>query len=199
MPCMDGIESTRRLREYEIDENILPEDRQMIIGMSGNDERFLRQQGFNMDTFLAKPFPVTKFLETCSDLMNPHFNQIVLLVDDSFVIQKTTTKMLVNEGFTVEIAENGAKALDLMKLKKYYAVLMDFHMPVMDGVEATKRLREYETVENVLHDNRQFVIGTSGNDESTAREQGFNMDAFLAKPFLISQFLSTCSIFYVSK
>ena len=125
---------------------------------------------------------------------NPYLGKLVLVVDDSLVILKSASKSLENRGFIVETAENGAKALELMIRNKYYVVLMDFNMPVMDGIESTRRLREHEMETTTPHKDRQIIIGMSADDDAIVREEGFNMDAFISKPFSTAEFLEKCNI-----
>jgi signal transduction histidine kinase len=65
----------------------------------------------------------------------------VLLVEDNFVNQVVATRLLERAGHTVVVAADGAKALALCAEQAFDVVLMDCHMPVMDGFEATRELR----------------------------------------------------------
>ncbi len=66
----------------------------------------------------------------------------VLLVEDNKVNQLFTREMLLAEGHSVVVAENGQEAVDILARQRYDIVLMDIQMPVMDGVEATRIIRD---------------------------------------------------------
>eukprot|EP00981_Chlorochromonas_danica_P011538 scaffold4094_cov201-Ochromonas_danica.AAC.8 len=120
----------------------------------------------------------------------------VLLVDDSFAIVKMTSMLLKKLGYEVVTASNGAEALQVVQpslqglFKSYDVILMDLQMPVMDGLEATKRLRQMEENSNISGERRHLVIGLSANNdletEKAALSSGF--DAFLTKPFSVEAF-----------
>jgi signal transduction histidine kinase/CheY-like chemotaxis protein len=68
----------------------------------------------------------------------------ILLVEDNLVNQRVATRLLEKRGHRVTIAENGQEALRKLEKESYELVLMDVQMPVMDGLEATAKLRESE-------------------------------------------------------
>jgi two-component system, sensor histidine kinase and response regulator len=65
-----------------------------------------------------------------------------LLVDDNDLNQQVGADLLTDAGLVVDVADNGQMALDMLARTPYDAVLMDMQMPVMDGLTATRRLRE---------------------------------------------------------
>ena len=69
----------------------------------------------------------------------------VLLVDDSVLIQKTSSRALKKEGFVVDIAVNGEECVRMSKDGDYDVILLDLQMPVMDGFEAITRIRARES------------------------------------------------------
>ncbi|MCP3941504.1 MAG: response regulator [Desulfobacteraceae bacterium] len=75
-----------------------------------------------------------------------HFNgKRVLVAEDGDINQELIATILEDVGIKVDIANNGMKAVEAVKKKYYDAVLMDMQMPVMDGYEATKAIRKWES------------------------------------------------------
>lgn len=66
----------------------------------------------------------------------------ILVVEDNMINQLVLKKMLEGVGHKIEIASNGQEACDFVAEKRYDLIIMDVHMPVMDGIEATKAIRE---------------------------------------------------------
>ena len=104
--------------------------------------------------------------------------RIVLLVEDNPVNQLVATRMLQLEGCEVDVAVNGAEAVESAQTRGYDLILMDCHMPVMDGFEATSRLRSIAGVCRVPI----LALTASVLDEDRQRCLEAGMDATLAKP-----------------
>ncbi|MDC8757774.1 response regulator [Janthinobacterium fluminis] len=111
----------------------------------------------------------------------------LLLVEDNEVNQEVAQQILSDAGVRVDIASNGAMALAKIAVNDYDGVLMDCQMPVMDGYDATRKLRE-----NARHA-RLPVIAMTANamvgDKEKCLEAG--MDDFIAKPIDVAQLFST--------
>lgn len=69
----------------------------------------------------------------------------ILVVDDAPIVRIGTAMSLTNMGFEVDQAQSGSEALDLVKDTRYAIILMDYHMPEMNGTECARLIRSYES------------------------------------------------------
>ncbi|MEG2172512.1 MAG: response regulator [Desulfovibrionaceae bacterium] len=161
MPQMNGIELARLLKN-----SADLKDPPVILMLSAYDiglQRTEAQQA-GISYFISKPItPKTlqeSILETLGKALpilsgaeatvsNPHQSQWdsvkgsrVLLVEDNEINQEIAKEMLTSVGMRVDIAENGQQALQAVHTHSYALIFMDVQMPVMDGLEATRTLRE---------------------------------------------------------
>ena len=109
----------------------------------------------------------------------------VLLVEDNPTNQKLGTTLLERQGYQVMLAENGQEALDLLAAQQFDLVLMDMQMPVMDGLEATRRIRQQEA----LSGGHTPIVAMTANVMSGDRERciAAGMDGYISKPISASK------------
>ena len=103
----------------------------------------------------------------------------ILLAEDNEVNQKVGKLMLAKIGHQVDIAENGRDALEAVRRTFYDVVLMDIHMPVMDGLEATRRIRADQASDRQPH---IIALTASVTKEDRAACAAAGMDGYLPKP-----------------
>ena len=106
----------------------------------------------------------------------------VLLGDDHPTNRAVARGMLDLLGCAVDIAEDGAVACALLATGRYDVVLMDVHMPVMDGLQATAALRVAPGPNQRV---QVIAVTASAQPEERARCAAAGMDAFLAKPLTV--------------
>lgn len=104
----------------------------------------------------------------------------ILLAEDNPVNTKVALRMLEKLGHTVLHAENGAAAIAAWEKEEFDLVLMDVHMPELDGFEATRRIRELEKERPKATTIVALTANAMKGDEERCMRAG--MDAYLAKP-----------------
>ncbi|NEW59971.1 response regulator [Sulfurovum sp. bin170] len=104
-----------------------------------------------------------------------------LVVEDNHINQKLIQNILVNFDISVALASNGAEALKLRKENDYDIIFMDIQMPIMDGVEATEEIIEYEKLNQIEH---IPIVALTANTLEADKERYLSagMDKYLKKP-----------------
>jgi CheY-like chemotaxis protein len=104
----------------------------------------------------------------------------VLLAEDNPVNQMLAEALLKRQGHRVSVAQNGAEAVRKFRDERFDLILMDVQMPEMDGLEATRRIREMEQENGT----RIHIIAMTAFDQEGDRQRCLEagMDGFLSKP-----------------
>ena len=107
----------------------------------------------------------------------------VLICDDQPDIVNALKIYLKPEGYSLFAAANGQQALDILKKEKIHLVLLDVMMPIMDGIAATKKIREFSNVPIIL---------LTAKSETGDKVLGLNAgaDDYITKPFVPAEVLA---------
>ena len=120
-----------------------------------------------------------------------------LVVEDNPINQKMIQHMLKKIGISTECANNGQIGLDMYKedTHKYDIVFMDIQMPVMNGIEAMKKIIAYEKKKNLKHTPIVAVTANAlkGDREEFMRE---GMDEYVSKPINLERFINVLRMFF---
>ncbi len=129
----------------------------------------------------------------------PIFNNInALVVEDNPINRKMMKYTLKNIGINCDVAENGQIGFDMRKKKEYDVIFMDIQMPIMNGVEATKAIIDYEKKNNLIH---IPIIAVTANALYGNREKFLSdgMDEYVPKPIDLNVFLNVLKKFFSEK
>lgn len=106
----------------------------------------------------------------------------ILLAEDNELNLQLMKLMLAQMGYTFEIARNGVEVLSYLEKDEFDLILMDVQMPLLNGLEATKKIRKGTIQKDI------FIVGLSANvfDEDLKKAQNFGMDDYLTKPIRLN-------------
>jgi signal transduction histidine kinase/DNA-binding response OmpR family regulator len=200
LPGMNGVEIGNRIKNHEKLKDI-----KLIMVTSvpqKGDAKLIKETGFS--GYLSKPVRKPDLLNVVSAVIGLNSNNVqeqlitkylinedirrenkysVLLVEDIAANQRLVILMLKKLGYPVECAENGEQAVEACKLKEYGFILMDCQMPVMDGYEASKRIKN-----NNGKNNNTPIIAMTANAMEGDREKclAAGMDDYISKPIKLA-------------
>jgi polar amino acid transport system substrate-binding protein len=189
MPGLDGIETARR-----ISESAGAERRPKTILTSMHGHVYRHDEHPFVDAILAKPFTASRLFNTIagmyacagltsvsggSDADKNHIRGAhLLLTEDNEINQQVAKQILEGIGVRVTVASDGEAAVMLTRAHRFDGILMDVHMPVMDGYAATRRIREDLRFSDLP------IIAMTANAMSGDREKclAAGMNDHIAKP-----------------
>ena len=200
LPDMNGIEVTRQIRSLGDDTPII-----ILTAYDWSDiEVEARAAGVN--AFCAKPLFMSDIRETLMTAIgqkqtgaencilpetgSDFRGRCILLVEDNELNREIAEEILKQYGFLVDIAENGAVAVEKVKNSApgtYDLVLMDIQMPVMNGYEATEQIRALE--DPALAKIRILAMTANAFDEDRKKALKCGMDGFMSKPIVMEELI----------
>lgn len=131
--------------------------------------------------------PVKPELITTHSIRETQHRQmpLVLLAEDNPANRELFTTILERAGYSVKTAENGLKVLDIYEKHPFALILMDVKMPMLDGLETTRRIREKEKTSG----GQILIIAMTGKSDTEDRDQCLEagMDDYIAKPFRVKE------------
>jgi len=207
MPGMNGIQLARAIKA----EPALEKTRLLMVTSAGQSGDEAEASRAGISCYISKPVRHSRLHSAIIDLLGigmssaahpsqpaepgiASFAADILLVEDNPVNQDVATAMLESTGCRVTVANNGAEALNTMTRRRFDLIFMDCQMPVMDGYEATRRIREDERGAGCEARHRT-IIALTAHAMRGDREQCFTagMDDYLTKPFTQAQLLAVLS------
>lgn len=215
MPGMDGVALAQVIR-HEPAHATMRLILLTSLGHSGESSQY-RQAGFS--AWLPKPVRASELFDALQNVLVPtrppssaktvrtfktsesipNDAPWILLVEDNEVNQMVAEGMLKKMGFHVDTAHNGTEAIDVLKKKAYDLILMDIQMPGMDGLEATRQIRELKIAQKATQKGvavaqpfttkagpRIPIIAMTAHAMQGDREKclAAGMDDYLSKPIL---------------
>ncbi len=206
MPELNGIEVTKRIRERERQNKVVHPT--FIIGLSAyaQPEKIVEAINAGMDDFISKPATFDKIVniiaqwasadagkkKTKDDMVSQNIakpkepkekrvHKPILVVDDNIINQTLLKNLLKKQGYESVLASTGPEVLDKFKPNEFELVLMDLTLPLMNGIEVTKKIREQEVSLGV---SPTVIVGLSAHTDEklieSAKQAGMN--DYLTKP-----------------
>lgn len=190
MPEMDGFELAERLREEFSDDQL----KLIILSSSSSGEDLRRCQDIGISRYLTKPVVQSELLETILQVMQktsptsirrreelPDCPPLrVLVAEDGLANQHVAIGMLRAAGHSPVVVGDGREAVARMKSEPFDMILMDMHMPVMDGIDATRSIRTHERVTGGHIPIIALTAAAMKEDAEACAQAG--MDGYLTKP-----------------
>jgi len=197
MPGMDGVQLAKKIR---IKYPLVP---LILLSSMGNEQS--RKESHLFNAILTKPTKhqvLHKYIvEQLKAASNPasetrtgksqfstdfakQYPMNILIAEDNVVNQKLAAHILIKMGYAPDLAINGHEAINALIGKKYDMIFMDVQMPDMDGLEATRFIRE-----NMEH--QPIIIAMTANAMPEDREVCLKagMDGYLSKPMKIADIM----------
>ena len=199
MPGMDGLELARAIKR----DPALPGTRLVLLASFGERGEARRAKEAGISAYLTKPVRPSHLYDTLAMVMGTpggtgqddempivtrhtileersRTRARLLVAEDNAVNQKVAVRILEKLGYRADVAANGLEAVEALARAPYHAILMDCHMPEMDGYEATREIRRHEAETGRHIPIIALTASAMRKDRELAAEAG--MDDYVTKP-----------------
>jgi len=199
MPVMDGVMLARRLISdgHKVPRILMtslgsrsdmrPEERELFhVCLSKPVKPAQLQQALLKALGNVSSKPEAGKVEAKSELpLASRFPLHILVADDNAINLKVALRLLEQMGYRADTANNGLEAVQALKVKAYDLIFMDVQMPEMDGLAATRQIREREGAgKGFCNENRHLIVAMTANAMKGDREKCLEagMDDYIPKP-----------------
>ena len=209
MPEMDGLTLAKKIQALR-DAKSLP-----LVMLTSLGRREVDEESIDIASFLLKPLKPSNLYDALASIfvrdaavrgpvsvksragkksgidpdMAKKYPLRILLVEDLLVNQKLALRLLSQMGYRADVASNGIEAIESVERQPYDVVLMDVQMPEMDGLDATRRIRELDMVQ-------PHIIAMTANamqgDREACLEAG--MDFYISKPIRVPELVAALKL-----
>jgi len=194
MPEVDGITATKQLQRFYKEEMCCDTVPPSVVMISGIRQEMIVKEGEKVGIrhFLSKPINPSLLNDVLMRVFNPEYGEMtsnvsdkslaskagstILLVEDNEVNIEVISEFLDGTEIRIDTAYNGADAWKKAQQKRYDLILMDIQMPIMDGYEATRRIREFDKDVPII----ALTANAMQDDRKKSEEAGMN--EHLSKP-----------------
>jgi len=184
----------------------------LIIIANVTSRAKIESMGVDQDNVIFKPVTLTKLkavltktastspklVEQQVQAQATKFDAKVLVTEDNIINQKLIKRVLEDHGITVDLANNGLEAFEKRRNNDYDLLFMDIQMPVMDGIEATHEILDFEEDEEEPH---VPIVALTANALKGDRERFLaeGMDEYITKPIETAELLYILNKFLADK
>jgi len=198
MPGMDGMELARAIQS----DPLIPPLQMIMLSSAGFDADSIEARQIGVECALNKPVRQQLLLQCLRRVTGssaepsqvassrtssaPSCDGRILVVEDNPINHQVARDMLELLGFSAELATDGSEAVKAVADNQYDLILMDCHMPVLDGFGAARGIREIEAREGRP---RAAVVALTADVQKGIQEQcrEAGMDAYMSKPFSLDR------------
>lgn len=211
LPGLDAISLAQKIKS----EPDIADTKLIILSSIGNMEETGQWLMAGVESYLNKPIRQNELHESlCKALLKEHIESAdsnitntirtasetlvlkghILVAEDNFVNQELAREMITKLGCSIEIAANGKLAFEAITecpldnlQRPYDLILMDCQMPEMDGFQATREIREWESLQKIAQHIPVIALTANAMEGDRERCLAAGMDDYMTKPFNLEQ------------